>query len=70
MIRSKLKFGTVATGDRHTTESAVEILQEGGNAFDAALGALACACVSEPVLASLGAGGYLLATSPSNDPIL
>ncbi|MEM1400191.1 MAG: gamma-glutamyltransferase, partial [Pseudomonadota bacterium] len=46
------------------------ILQEGGNAFDAALGALACACVSEPVLASLGAGGYLLATSPSNDPIL
>ncbi len=70
MTRKSLKFGAIATGDRHTTEAAAEILQDGGNAFDAALAGLACACLSEPVLASLGAGGYLLAAPESGRPIL
>jgi gamma-glutamyltranspeptidase/glutathione hydrolase len=33
----------------------------GGNAFDGALAALATACVAEPMLASLGGGGFLMA---------
>lgn len=70
MSTQKLKYGAIASGDRHTTDAAAEILQEGGNAFDAALAALACACLSEPVLASLGAGGYLLAAPESGRPIL
>jgi gamma-glutamyltranspeptidase/glutathione hydrolase len=37
------------------------LLEAGGNAFDAALGAACAACVAEPMLASLGGGGYLLA---------
>lgn len=65
-----LKFGAVATGDRHTTQAAAEILQEGGNAVDAALAALACACLAEPILASLGAGGYLLAQPANGRPLL
>lgn len=36
-------------------------LEAGGNAFDAALSGLCAACVAEPVLTSLGGGGFLLA---------
>ncbi|MDH5189215.1 MAG: gamma-glutamyltransferase, partial [Rhodospirillaceae bacterium] len=53
--------GTVAAGDTHTANAAGEILRAGGNAFDAALGALLAATQAEPVLASLGGGGFLLA---------
>jgi len=50
----------VATGHIETTRAAVEVLKAGGNAFDAAIAALYVACVAEPLLASLGGGGYLL----------
>lgn len=53
--------GVVAAGHELTARAAEIILREGGNAFDAALGALAAACVVEPVLASLGGGAFLLA---------
>ncbi len=43
------------------------LLEEGGNAFDAALGAMCAACVCEPMLASLGGGGFLLAQPASGD---
>jgi gamma-glutamyltranspeptidase/glutathione hydrolase len=43
------------------------LLEEGGNAFDAALGAMCAACVSEPLLASLGGGGFLLAQQAGKD---
>ncbi len=51
----------IAAGHEETAKAGQIILQEGGNAFDAALGALCAACVAEPVLASLGGGGFLLA---------
>jgi len=53
--------GAVAAGHPATAAAAREILQDGGNAFDAALAAVCAACVSEPVLCSLGGGGFLLA---------
>ena len=45
-------------------------LEEGGNAFDAALAGLCAACVVEPVLTSLGGGGFLLAHQGSGRNIL
>ena len=53
--------GAVACGHQVTAEAAAEILREGGNAIDAAIAAHFAACVAEPVLASLGGGGFLLA---------
>ena len=53
--------GAVATGHELTAEAACEVLRAGGNAFDAAVAALATTCVVEPVLASLAGGGFLLA---------
>ncbi len=57
--------GVVAAGHGATADAAIDILREGGNAFDAALAALFTCCVVEPVLASLGGGGFLL-TLPAN----
>lgn len=62
--------GIVAAGHKKTAEAAQIILQEGGNAFDAALAAMLTCCIAEPVLASLGGGGFLLAHTASNQTTL
>ena len=54
-------LGVAASGHEETSKAAKILLEEGGNAFDAALGAMCAACVCEPMLASLGGGGFLLA---------
>ncbi len=53
--------GAVASGHPETSRAAAAVLEDGGNAFDAALAGIFTACVSEPVLASLGGGGFLMA---------
>ncbi len=53
--------GAVAAGHPLTVNAALEVLRDGGNAFDAAIAAHFAACVAEPVLASLGGGGFMLA---------
>jgi len=55
------ELGAIACGHPITAAAAEEMLREGGNAFDAAIAAQFAACVVEPVLASLGGGGFLLA---------
>ncbi len=62
--------GVVAAGHRITAGAAEEILRSGGNAYDAVLGGLVAACVCEPVLASLGGGGFLLACPAAGAPRL
>ncbi|MEX0344401.1 MAG: gamma-glutamyltransferase [Rhizobiaceae bacterium] len=52
--------GVVAAGHRLTAETAAAVLRDGGNAADAAIAALAMACVCEPVLASPGGGGFAM----------
>lgn len=60
--------GAVAAGHPRTAEAAAEVLRAGGNAFDGAMAALCAACVAEPVLASLGGGGFLIARPAGRPP--
>ena len=60
-------LGVAASGHKETSKAARIILEEGGNAFDAVLGAMCAACVCEPMLASLGGGGFLLAQTAAGD---
>ena len=62
--------GAIAAGDAETAAAAAEMLADGGNAFDAVLAALCVAPVSEPVLASLAGGGFLLAHPVDDAPVL
>lgn len=54
------KYGKVAAGHGETAQAAWTILQEGGNAFDAAMAAILAACVVESASISIGGGGFLL----------
>jgi len=63
-------LGVAASGSREVSQTAVEILEAGGNAFDAALGGLCTAVIAEPLLASLGGGGFLLAMPDSGSPLV
>lgn len=50
----------VASGHDLVSDAAAEILQLGGNAFDAVVGAGFASAVAEPALTSLGGGGLLV----------
>jgi gamma-glutamyltranspeptidase/glutathione hydrolase len=53
--------GVVAAGHELTARAAAEILEDGGNAFDAGLAGIFTAFVAEAVFASPGGGGFLMA---------
>lgn len=63
-------LGAIAAGHPDTANAAAAVLAGGGNAFDAALAAVCAACVAEPVLASLGGGGFLMARPAGAAPAL
>jgi len=52
---------TIASGHPLVTSVARQLLQEGGNAFDAVVGAGFTSALAEPALTSLGGGGFCLA---------
>ena len=59
--------GVIAAGHPLTAEAAQHILEAGGNAVDAMIAALFTASVVEPVLSSLGGGGFSL-IQPASEP--
>jgi gamma-glutamyltranspeptidase/glutathione hydrolase len=67
-VNLAVPYHVVAAGHSQTAAAAEAILRDGGNAFDAAVAAMATACVVEPVLASLGGGGFVLACPANGRP--
>ncbi|WP_457637880.1 gamma-glutamyltransferase [Oceanithermus sp.] len=54
----------VAAGHPLTAQTAADVLESGGNAYDAAVAAALVQPVTEPVLASLGGGGLMAVLEP------
>jgi gamma-glutamyltranspeptidase/glutathione hydrolase len=59
--------GVVAAGHELTARAAAEILEDGGNAFDAALAGVFVTFVAEAVFSSPGGGGFLMARRAGHD---
>ncbi|MBD2040215.1 gamma-glutamyltransferase [Microcoleus sp. FACHB-672] len=62
--------GVIAAGHPKTAEAGVEMLRQGGNAFDAAAAAILASFVTESALTSAAGGGFLLAHTQDNQNIL
>jgi gamma-glutamyltranspeptidase / glutathione hydrolase len=62
--------GVVAAGHPLTAQAGARVLREGGNAVDAAVGAMLTSFAAEPLLTGLGAGGYMLVAGGQQEPAL
>ncbi len=62
--------GLVAGGHPAVCEAAATVLAQGGNAYDAAVAAGFAAAVAEPLLTSLGGGGFLLAHTAAGESVV
>lgn len=62
--------GAAATVDRYATETAIQVLQQGGNAVDAAVAAAAVINVTNPFSAGIGGGGFMLVYLADQDRVV
>jgi len=62
--------GLVSSGHPRVSEAAAEVLRAGGNAFDAIVAAGFASTVAEPLLSSLGGGGFALARTAEGEEVL
>jgi gamma-glutamyltranspeptidase / glutathione hydrolase len=67
---SRAERGVVAAGHPLTAQAGALVLREGGNAVDAAVGAMLTSFAAEPLLTGLGAGGYMLVAGAGRAPVL
>ena len=67
---SEAERGVVAAGHPLTAQAGARVLRAGGNAVDAAVGAMLMSFVSEQLLTGLGAGGYMLVAGGGMQPTL
>ena len=51
-------YGTIAAGHEYTARAAALLLEDGGNAFDAAIAAFFASFVTEPCMSSPGGGAF------------
>ena len=63
-------LGVIAAGHPRTARAGADVLRAGGDAVDAALGAMLASFACEPLLTGLGAGGYMLVAGPEQTPVL
>src|SRR2546421_3385879 len=62
--------GVVAAGHPLTAEAGANVLREGGNAVDAAVAAVLTSFATESPLTGLGAGGFMLVHTATDDVLL
>jgi gamma-glutamyltranspeptidase/glutathione hydrolase len=62
--------GVVAAGHPLTAQAGAQVLRDGGNAVDAAVGAMLTSFAAEPLLTGLGAGGYMMVAGAGQEPAL
>src|SRR5215213_2506846 len=65
----KMSFAASA-GTHYAAEAAAEVYRIGGNAADAAVAAAAAVAVTEPLMSSVGGGGFALVRDSSGRPEL
>jgi gamma-glutamyltranspeptidase / glutathione hydrolase len=66
----KAEHGVIAAGHPMTAQAGAEVLRAGGNAVDAAVGAMLMSFAAEPLLTGLGAGGHMLVAGAGEEPVL
>ena len=64
------KYGNISTGSIESSLAAEEILKFGGNAFDAAIGAVFVSMTSEFALTGAFGGGVLIGIENNNSPFV
>lgn len=64
------EHGVIAAGHPLTAQAGANVLRAGGNAIDAAVGALLMSFAAEPLLTGLGAGGHMLVAGAGEEPAL
>lgn len=67
-VSTALGKGVVASASRQASELAIEVLEDGGNAFDAAFATAFSLCIYHPQAGNLGGGGYLLFKEKAGRP--
>ena len=60
--------GAVASASRQASDLAIDVLQAGGNAFDAAFSLAFSLCLYHPQAGNIGGGGYVLFCKAGDDP--
>ena len=63
-------LGVIAAGHPLSARAGADAMRDGGNAVDCAVAAMLTSFACEPLLTSLGAGGYMLVVEPGKDPVL
>ena len=63
-------LGVIAAGHPVCAQIGADAMRNGGNAVDGALAAMLASFACEPLLTSLGAGGYMLVVEPGKEPVL
>ncbi len=63
-------LGVIAAGHPLSAQAGAEAMLAGGNAVDGAVASMLTSLACEPLLTSLGAGGYMLVVEPGRPPVL
>lgn len=69
VYQSTGKNGTAVCHDKFATHAAIQVMQKGGNAFDAAIAAMAMLGLTRPGNCGIGGGGYAVYYNAATDRV-